>query len=65
MPDRMFGQESALEPLKKKELGSGTESNEPVVDEIVLLENEESDEVEDLEFSSRMIDTPFDLFSED
>ena len=65
MPDWMFGQESALEPLKKKELGSGTESNEPVEDEIVVLENEESDEVEDLEFSSRMIDTPFDLFSED
>jgi len=65
MPDWMFGQESALESLRNKELSSGTESNELVEDEMGVLENEESGEVEDREFSSRMIDTPFDLFAED
>lgn len=65
MPDWMFGQESSLESLRKKELSIGTESNEPVEDEMGVLENEESGEAEDHEFSSRMIDTPFDLFAED
>ena len=36
-----------------------------IENEMMNLENEESDEAEDLEFSSRMIDTPFDLFGED
>ena len=65
MPEWMFSRESTLQSLRTKELGSGTESKEPIENEMMNLENEESDEAEDLEFSSRMIDTPFDLFGED
>lgn len=63
MPDWMFGQESALESLRTKELGDGTEPEESKEDEMAVIVNDESDE-EDEESSSRMIDTPFDLFSE-
>ena len=65
MPEWMFSRESTLQSLRTKELGSGTDSKEPIENEMMSLENEESDEAEDLEFSSRMIDTPFDLFGED
>ena len=65
MPEWMFSSESTLQSLRTKELGSGTDSKEPIENEMMSLENEESDEAEDLEFSSRMIDTPFDLFGED
>ena len=65
MPEWMFSRESTLQSLRTKELGSGTEAKEPIENEMMNLENEESDEAEDLEFSSRMIDTPFDLFGED
>ena len=65
MPEWMFSRESTLQSLRTKELGSGTESKEPIENEMMNLENEESDEAEELEFSSRMIDTPFDLFGED
>ena len=65
MPEWMFSRESTLQSLRTKELGSGTESKEPIENEMMNLENEESDEAEDLEFSSRMIATPFDLFGED
>ena len=63
MPDWMFGQESALESLRTKELGDGKEPEESKEDEMAAIVNDESDE-EDEESSSRMIDTPFDLFSE-
>jgi len=65
MPDWMFEQEDKLESLRTKELESGTESKEPIEDEMGNLEKEESDEAENQEVSSRMIDTPFDLFGED
>ena len=65
MPEWMFSRESTLQSLRTKELGSGTESKEPIEDEMRNLENEESDEAENQEVSSRMIDTPFDLFGED
>lgn len=65
MPDWMFGQESALESLRTKELGDGTEPQEPIEEEKEIYENEESDEAEDQGVSSRLIDTPFDLFGED
>ena len=63
MPDWMFGQESALESLRTKELGGGTEPEESKEGEMAVIVDDESDE-EDEESSSRMIDTPFDLFSE-
>ncbi len=65
MPEWMFGQEAALESLRTKELGGGTGSRENVEDKMDILENEEPDETDELEVSSRMIDTPFDLFGED
>ena len=65
MPDWMFGQESALESLRTKELGDGTEPQEPIEEEKEIYENEESDEAEDQGVYSRMIDTPLDLFGED
>ena len=65
MPEWMFGQEAALESLRAKELGSGMETDDFVEDEGGVLEKEVSDEAEDLGISSRMIDTPFDLFGED
>ena len=65
MPEWMFGQEVALESLRTKELGGGTGSRENVEDKMDILENEEPDETDELEVSSRMIDTPFDLFGED
>ena len=64
MPDWMFGQESSLESLRTKELGDGTENEESDEDEPAIILNDESVE-EDEESSSRMIDTPFDLFSDD
>ena len=64
MPDWMFGQESSLESLRTKELGSGSEHEESDEDDPgVILSDDSGDE--DEESSSRMIDTPFDLFSED
>ena len=65
MPEWMFGQEVALESLRTKELGGGTGSRENVEDKMDILENEEPDETDEREVSSRMIDTPFDLFGED
>ena len=65
MPEWMFGQEVALESLRTKELGGGTGSRENVEDKMDILENEETDETDEREVSSRMIDTPFDLFGED
>ena len=65
MPEWMFSRESTLQSLRTKELESGTESKEPIEDEMGNLEKEESDEAENQEVSSRMIDTPFDLFGED
>jgi hypothetical protein len=64
MPDWMFGQESALESLRIKELGDGTEHEESDEDEPAVILNDESGE-EDEAPPSRMIDSPFDLFSED
>ena len=64
MPDWMFGQESSLESLRTKELGDGTENEEPDEDQPAVTLNHESGE-EDEESPSRMIDTPFDLFSDD
>jgi len=64
MPDWMFGQESSLESLRTKELGSGAEHEESDEDDPEVILNDDSGE-EDEESSSRMIDTPFDLFSED
>ncbi len=64
MPDWMFGQESSLESLRTKELGDGAEHEESDEDEPAVILNDEPGE-EDEESSSRMIDTPFDLFSED
>ena len=63
MPEWMFGQESALVSLRTKELGSGTEPEESEEDEMAVNLSDESIE-EDEESSSRMIDTPFDLFSD-
>ena len=63
MPEWMFGQESALTSLRTKELGDGMEPGESEEDEMAVTLNDESDE-EDEESSSRMIDTPFDLFSD-
>jgi len=60
----MFGQESSLESLRTKELGDGTENEESEEDEPAVILNDESGE-EDEESTSRMIDTPFDLFSDD
>jgi len=60
----MFGQESSLESLRTKELGDGTENEEPDEGEPAVILNDESRE-EDEESPSRMIDTPFDLFSDD
>jgi hypothetical protein len=64
MPDWMFGQESSLESLRTKELGDGTDNEEPDEGEPAVILNDESRE-EDEESPSRMIDTPFDLFSDD
>ena len=64
MPDWMFGQESSLESLRTKELGSGAEHEESDEDDPEVILSDDSGE-EDEESSSRMIDTPFDLFSED
>ena len=64
MPDWMFGQESSLESLRTKELGDGTENEESEEAEPAVILNDESGE-EDEESSSRMIDTPFDLFRDD
>ena len=63
MPDWMFGQESSLESLRTMELGDGTENEESDEGEPVVILDDESEE--DEESSSRMIDTPFDLFSDD
>ena len=63
MPDWMFGQESSLESLRAMELGDGTENEESDEGEPVVILDYESEE--DEESSSRMIDTPFDLFSDD
>ena len=49
--------------LRTKELGDGAEPEESEEDEMAVALNDESDE-EDEESSSRMIDTPFDLFSD-
>ena len=64
MPDWMFGQESSLGSLRTKELGSGAESEESDEEEPAVVLNDESG-VEDEESPSRMIDTPFTLFSDD
>jgi hypothetical protein len=65
MPEWMFSRESTLESLRTKELGGVTEPKEPVEEEMVNIGKEQSDEAVDRDLSSRMIDTPFDLFGED
>ena len=64
MPDWMFGQESSLESLRTKELGSGADGQESDEEEPAVVLNDESGG-EDEESPSRMIDTPFNLFSDD
>ena len=64
MPDWMFGQESSLESLRTKELGDGAETEESDQEEPAVILNDEPGG-EDEEAPSRMIDTPFNLFSDD
>ena len=64
MPDWMFGQESSLESLRTKKLGDGAETEESDQEEPAVILNDEPGG-EDEGGPSRMIDTPFNLFSDD
>ena len=64
MPRWMFGQELSLESLRAKELESGEEPTDSEQGDVVTQDEEESNGIGEGS-TSRMIDTPFDIFGED
>ena len=64
MPRWMFGQELSLESLRAKELDSGEEPTDSEEEDVVTQEEGESNGIGGGS-TSRMIDTPFDIFGED
>ena len=64
MPRWMFGQELSLESLRAKELESGEEPTDSEQGDVVTQDEGESNGIGEGS-TSRMIDTPFDIFGED
>ena len=64
MPRWMFGQELSLESLRAKELDSGEEPTDSEQGDVVAQDEGESNGIGEGS-TSRMIDTPFDIFGED
>ena len=64
MPRWMFGQELSLESLRAKELESGEEPTDSEQGDVVTQYEGESNGIGEGS-TSRMIDTPFDIFGED
>ena len=64
MPRWMFGQELSLESLRAKELESGEEPTDSEEGDVVTQDEGESNGIGGGS-TSRMIDTPFDIFGED
>ena len=64
MPRWMFGQELSLESLRAKELDSGEEPKGSEEGDVVAQDEGKSNGIGEGS-TSRMIDTPFDIFGED